>query len=579
MQGLILQSFIDELLTRIDIVEFIDSYVPLKKRGSSYIACCPFHNEKSPSFNVIAKKQFYHCFGCGASGNVISFAMSYLQQSFPDAIETLASKVGLQVVYENNKKNNDQNHPSLYQILNNVSKFYQQALKSSEEAISYLKKRGLSGEIASIYQIGYAPDGWQILESKFKSNSKELLLTGMLIKKDNGSSYDRYRQRIIFPIHDRRGRIIGFGGRAIKDGQTPKYLNSPETILFQKNRELYGLYQIIQKDIDKSKIIIVEGYMDVLALAQHGIGNVVATLGTATSTYHIQLLSKYTREIVFCFDGDKAGRQAAWRALESTLLHLDEDLVISFVFLPEAEDPDSLIRKNGKIDFLNRVENAISFSQFFFDTLLQGLDLSTVVDKSKLLNKATPYLIKMVDGSYRQLLINELARLTRIENHRILQLLAKKNVLPEIKESQSNTVARSPMRIAIAILLQSPMIYSEEKNLFSLLKSFDKPPRVLLKIMQQIAEKPDISTASLVELWRRTPLFDAINDLASYDHQVPNNSLAKEFHEIILFLKKQDQENKIQLLIEKSRKVSLTESERQELQRLLKQRHNLTYEQ
>ncbi|MDF1757336.1 MAG: DNA primase [Legionellaceae bacterium] len=578
MQGLIQQTFIDELLARTDIVEFIDGYVPLKKRGNSFIACCPFHNEKSPSFNVTYKKQFYHCFGCNASGNAISFAMNYLHQSFPDAVETIAAKAGMQVVYEKSSNSKTNNNLSLHQLLDKVAQFYQQTLKSSSGkiAVNYLKNRGLSGEIAKQYQIGYAPEGWQTLENKFRENCPELLATGMLIKKDSGKTYDRYRHRVMFPIHDRHGKIIGFGGRALDNEQKPKYLNSPETTLFQKSRELYGLYQIIKQNTSNERILIVEGYMDVLALAQHGIGNVAASLGTATSSYHIQLLMKHTKEIVFCFDGDSAGRQAAWRALESTLAHLDSDLSAKFVFLPENDDPDSIIRNEGKEAFLKRIESAISLNKFFFDSLLQDIDISIFSGKSKLIMKAKPFLLKMADGPYKQLLINELSQLTRIENHRILQLISEKDSPIEKSNQESNHASRSPMRIAIAILLQNPEIYSENDSLARAIESFETKPRVLSQLMRQIADNPTITTAGLVELWRPTPLFNIINELAGYSHKVPESALANELVETILFIKKQSHENKIQQLIEKSRKVSLTESERNELQILLKKRHNLT---
>ena len=298
MSGLIPQPFIDELLSRTDLVELIDGYVPLKKRGNSFIACCPFHSEKTPSFNVVAKKQFYHCFGCGVSGNAISFVMSYLNQSFTDAITTLASRLGMQVPRDTNPEKNQQSL-SLYQLLTRVSQFYQQTLKNKgQSAIDYLRGRGLSGEIAKAYQLGYAPLGWHTLEEPFRSNRKELIATGMLIQKEDGKTYDRYRHRIMFPIHDRHGRIIGFGGRALEADQKPKYLNSPETTIFQKSRELYGLHQVLQQQGPINNIVIVEGYMDVIALAQHGINNVVGTLGTATSIYHFTIQTY--KAINFC---------------------------------------------------------------------------------------------------------------------------------------------------------------------------------------------------------------------------------------------------------------------------------------
>ncbi|MDP3705372.1 MAG: DNA primase [Legionellaceae bacterium] len=577
MQGLIPRPFIDELLSRTDIVEFIDSFVPLKKRGTSHLACCPFHHEKTPSFNVIPKKQFYHCFGCGASGNAISFAMNYLHQAFPDAIETLAARAGMQVPREQTSDKINKSM-TLYQLLQKVAQFYQHYLKASgQDAITYLKQRGVSGEIARQYQIGFAPPGWRTLESEFKQNKEDLLTTGMIIQKDDGKTYDRYRQRIMFPIHDRQGRIIGFGGRTLDNAQKPKYLNSPETVLFQKSRELYGLHQIIQQQTTNPNILIVEGYLDVIALAQHGISNAVATLGTATSTYHIQLLSKHTHHLIFCFDGDAAGRQAAWRALESSLPHLDSGLHAQFIFLPDGHDPDSLVREEGKSAFMKRIETAIPFHRFFFDTLLQGIDNTNLTGKSQLVIAAKPYLLKMVDGPYRQLLIDELARITRIENHRILQLITEKTTTQSLDKQQhtNQTIARTPMRIAIALLLQHPEIYTECAHALKTMTLSHNKHRVLQQLIQQIAQNPTINTATLVESWRGSPLFDTLNKLASWNHQVPDNALSNEFVEIVLFIEKQNQENKIQFLIEKARNLSLTETERQELQTMLKQRHTL----
>lgn len=571
MRSLIPRPFIDELLNRTDIVELIDGYVPLKKRGNSHTACCPFHNEKSPSFNVVAKKQFYHCFGCGVSGNAISFAMSYLHLSFVEAIENLAARVGMQVPREGQAEKNS-NAPNFYQLLERVTQFYQETLKTNGlAAIDYLKRRHVSGDIARLYQLGYAPPGWRTLEARFKQNKNELIGTGMLIPKDDGSSYDRYRQRIMFPIHDRHGRIIGFGGRAIDDTQKPKYLNSPETIIFQKSRELYGLHQIIQQKNTIINVIIVEGYMDVIALAQHGILNAVATLGTATSTQHIQLLSKHTKHLIFCFDGDNAGRQAAWRALESTLTHLNSGLEASFIFLPEGHDPDSLVREEGTELFLQRLENALPLNQFFFTTLTRDIDTTSLSGKSQLINAAKPYLLKMTDGPYKQLMIDELARVTRIEPHRINQLIEDQVV--EKTQDLVEKITRSPMRVATALLLQHPEIYmacAEKINPAML----DSPKQDVLKsVMQQVAENPSINTATLVEFWRDSSLFDALNKLAAWDHQVPEEALEKEFIDIVLFLEKQSKETKIKVLLEKARNQGLTETDRLNLQDMLKQRH------
>lgn len=571
MSGLIPQPFIDDLLHRTDLVELIDSYVPLKKRGTSHTACCPFHNEKSPSFNVVAKKQFYHCFGCGASGNAISFVMNYLNQGFIDAVETLAARVGLTVPRDGQTETNNATQ-DLYKLLSAVSLYYQKQLKhEGQTAINYLRGRGLSGEIAKLYQLGFANEGWRNLEKAFPRNPRELIATGMLIKNDEGKTYDRYRNRVMFPIHDRHGRIIGFGGRVLDESQKPKYLNSPETVIFQKSRELYGLHQILSQKKDVDHIIIVEGYMDVIALAQHGVTNAVATLGTATSTFHIQLLAKHTKSLVFCFDGDNAGKQAAWRGLESSLPHLNQGLDARFMFLPDGHDPDSLIRTEGNEGFLNRLKQATPLHRFFFDNLAKDINLHNPAGKTQLINAAKPFLQKMSEGSYKQLLIDDLARRTHIENHRLNQMIIDPAQTP-VPEQITN-ITRTPMRIAIALLLQHPEIYAKSIGQLSpeLLNSNEQ--EILLRLLKQLAAYPQATTATLIESWREHPYFEFINKLAAWDHQVPEQELIKEFGDIIRFLQKQNQELLVRKLIDKSREQGLTEAERIHLQKILKERH------
>lgn len=571
MSGLIPQPFIDELLFRTDLVELIDGYIPLKKRGNSHLACCPFHNEKSPSFNVIAKKQFYHCFGCGASGNAISFVMNYLHLGFVEAVATLATRIGLTVPREGLPEKNNATY-DLYKILSAVSLYYQKNLKQEgKTAINYLLSRGLSGDIAKLYQLGYASEGWHNLGKAFPYKQQELIDTGMLIKSDDGKIYDRYRNRIMFPIHDRQGRIIGFGGRVLNLEQKPKYLNSPETILFQKSKELYGLHQVLKEHKSVNYILIVEGYMDVIALAQHGIMNSVATLGTATSTYHIQLLAKYTQSLIFCFDGDNAGKQAAWRALESSLPHLHLGLDVSFMFLPEGEDPDSLIRKEGRENFLLRVNQAISLHHFFFNSLTKDLNLLRPAGKTQLINLAKPFLQKINEGSYKQLLLEDLARLTHIETHRINQLITEESKPPS--EEQMRTIVRTPMRIAVALLLQHPEIYKQNIQQIELNLLDANEHEILLQLLHQLKENPNANTATLIESWRNHPFFDFINKLAAWDHQVPEQELVKEFIDIVLFLQKQNRELNIRQLINKSRQEGLSKTEKIKLQEMLKERH------
>lgn len=568
MSGLIPRPFLDELLHRTDLVELIDAYVPLKKRGNSYVACCPFHNEKSPSFNVVAKKQFYHCFGCGVSGNAISFVMGYLNQSFTDAVETLASRLGMTIPREGGPEKTQQTL-SLYQLMGCVSQFYQHSLKhAGQDAIAYLRERGVSGDIAKRFQLGYAPAGWNGLEHEFKQNKAELITTGMLIQKDDGKTYDRYRHRIMFPIHDRNGRITGFGGRIIDPTHKPKYLNSPETIIFQKNRELYGLHQILQQDQTVKNILIVEGYLDVIALAQHGINNAVAALGTATSTYHIQLLSKHTKQVVFCFDGDEAGKKAAWRALENSLSLIDNDLDARFVFLPDGHDPDSLVRAEGTDAFNARIDTAMPLNQYLMDTLTAGIDTQSAAGKSRLINAAKPLMQAMPEGTCKQLLIDDLSRATRIENHRIIQLLNDKASTKVAAETQK-PISRSPIRLAVALIIQHPDIFSACQDQLRI-EELDGPGQeTLQKILQQIAQNPGTNTASLIELWRDTELFESLGKLAGWDHQIPDDALINEFIDHIRFLKKQNLENKIGQFLAKSRKQGLTNSEQLVLQEMI----------
>lgn len=566
MSGHIPSTFIEELLQRTDLVELVDSYVPLKKKGSSYSACCPFHNEKTPSFYVVPKKQYYHCFGCGAAGNAIGFAMQYLNLGFTQVVEMLSSKLGLSIPYEGNIEKNTVSK-DLYKVLNQVSLHYQKQLKyNGKAAVDYLRSRGLSGEIAKRYQLGFAPEGWHHIEQALPNQQAQLIATGMLIQNDEGKIYDRYRNRIMFPIHDRHGRIIGFGGRVLDLSQKPKYLNSPETVLFQKSRELYGLHQILSQNKTPDQIIIVEGYMDVIALAQHGITNAVATLGTATSTYHIQLLAKHCKHLIFCFDGDAAGRQAAWKGFESSISHLNAGLDASFIFLPDGHDPDSLVREEGNDAFIERLNNATPLHRFFFDTLAKDINLQSPAGKTQLINLAKPFLIKMTEGPYKQLLIDDLSRLTHIESHRITLLIANKE---EAIPLEPKAITRTPLRLAIALLLQNPEIYAISLEHIDPSLFDDKEHYVLLKLLDKLASNPQANTAILIESWREDPYFESINKLAAWDHQVPEEELNREFIDIMLFLQRQNRERLIHQFIDKSRQYGLNESEKICLQNML----------
>ncbi|HUP30422.1 MAG TPA: DNA primase, partial [Usitatibacter sp.] len=378
------QEFIQSLLGRVDIVDVVDRHVKLKKAGANFQALCPFHNEKSPSFSVSPSKQFYHCFGCGAHGNAIGFLMEYSGLAYPEAIRSLAETVGMPVPETQSRydKSASPQSTGLTARMMDALGYYRAELKKSREAIDYLKGRGVSGEIAARYGLGYAPDGWQNLESVFPEyNAPDLKDTGLVIDSEPGEEkrsrrYDRFRHRVMFPILDSRGNVIGFGGRVIGAGE-PKYLNSPETPLFEKGRELYGLYQARRAIRDANQVLVVEGYMDVVALAQNGVENAVATLGTATTPMHVAKLLKMADNVVFCFDGDSAGRKAAWRALEISLPVLADGKVVSFLFLPPEDDPDTFIRREGKKAFQQAVASAKPLSQFLFAELAGRVDMAT----------------------------------------------------------------------------------------------------------------------------------------------------------------------------------------------------------
>ena len=423
MAGLIPRQFIDDLLARADIVELIDSRVPLKKAGKNYQACCPFHTEKSPSFSVSPDKQFYHCFGCGEHGNAISFLMEFDRLEFPDAVEELASHYGMDVPKEQNnltpaqQKKQQQAYLQKqddYELMGNISRFFQHQLKVASDkntAIDYLKGRGLSGQIVKQFGIGYISDTWDGMMNQFAKNpqiTQQLVDLGMAIQGEKSRPYDRFRGRIMFPIHDKRGRVIGFGGRVLADG-TPKYLNSPETRIYHKGQELYGLYEAKQANKQLSRLVVVEGYMDVVALAQHGVSYAVASLGTSTTEEQLQTMFRTVKEVICCYDGDRAGRDAAWRAMENALPLIQDGFSLKFVFLPDGEDPDSLIREQGKEAFEQILDTAKPLSQFLFDNLSAQVDMSNLEGKTKVIDLFQPYLDKLPASTLKDSILTELA--------------------------------------------------------------------------------------------------------------------------------------------------------------------------
>ena len=529
MAGKIPQSFIEDLLARTDIVELIDSRVRLKKAGKNYQACCPFHNEKSPSFSVSPEKQFYHCFGCGAHGNAIGFLMEYDGLNFPDAVEELAGTLGVTVPRDEGGRGGSQAPagpaPSAdqYQLMNQASQFYQSQLRKSPEAINYLKGRGLSGEIVKQFAIGYAPSGWDGLKQLLVRNreqEQQLITLGMLIQKESGGSYDRFRDRIMFPIRDRRGRIIGFGGRVLGDG-TPKYLNSPETPIFHKGKELFGLYEIKAANRNPPRVLIVEGYMDVVALAQYGIDYAVASLGTSTTSDHMHLLFRTTPEVICCYDGDNAGREAAWRALENALSCLQDGRELKFVFLPPEHDPDSFVREQGREAFEQYLAAAQPFADFLFERLSRDINLSGEAGQNELANKAIALIRRVPEGFTREGLITKLSqRLRWGENEkRLREIFARQEKeADQAAKPKSDSIKLTPVRRAIALLVQYPAIAAELPQLPQELTQLQEPGiTFLMQLMAQLQQRPGLNTAQLLELWRGSKEGAALARLATIE--------------------------------------------------------------
>ena len=450
------ESFIQELLHRVDIVDLIDAHVPLKKAGANFSACCPFHSEKTPSFTVSPTKQFYHCFGCGAHGTAIGFLMEYSGLGFIDAVKDLAGRAGLQVPEDENRAlHNGPRLTSLTEAMARAAKYYYEQLKQSNKAIDYLKRRGVSGEIAQKFGIGYAPDGWQNLGAAFEDYTIEALQTaGLVIKNDQGRLYDRFRDRIMFPIINPKGEVIAFGGRVLGEGE-PKYLNSPETPLFEKGREVFGLPQARTALREKNAVIVVEGYMDVVALAQHGVGNAVATLGTATTATHVQKLLRQVDRIVYCFDGDTAGRKAAWRALENSLESLPEQKSIGFVFLPEQDDPDSFVRTRGKEAFERFVAEALPLSEFLLRELASRCDMTSAEGRAKLVAEAKPLLTRLQTPLLRLQLVKRLAEASGFSQQEVERLCDLRSIARPAP-ARAPRKAPSLLRHILRLLLQKP---------------------------------------------------------------------------------------------------------------------------
>jgi len=576
VKGRIPQAFLDDVLARTDLVELIDARVPLKKSGHNYSACCPFHNEKTPSFNVNQDKQFFHCFGCGISGNAISFLMEYDRLEFLDAVDDLASTLGLEIPREAGRAEVP-GSSDLYDLMAEASQYYQQLLKKKADdgkAIAYLQKRGLSGEVARDFGLGYAMDKWDGLLNALGGNTdrqNKLIDTGMLIKKDSGKCYDRFRDRVMFPIRDRRGKVIAFGGRIIDQGE-PKYLNSPETPIFHKGRELYGLFEARQANRKLQNILIVEGYMDVVALAQFDIRNAVATLGTATNEFHLQQLFKVVNELIFCFDGDKAGLAAAWKALEIALPLIRGDRLVRFMFLPEGEDPDTMVRAIGKDDFIEQQLQAMPLSQFMFEHLAKDSNLATADGRSSYVARVKKYLEKVSDPILKELLITELGTRVKLSTEQLSSAMNINTSAPSrmAQKSSGKPKTITPMRMVIGLLVQNPKLAKQVTDSLWL-EQVTQPGAPLLKAMLEMLHKnPHLTTGALIENWRGTDEHQQLMTLATWEHLITDaDNVVTTFCDAIEKLFTEIKHIRLSELISRQKQHLLSKNEKLELKQLL----------
>ena len=566
MRGRIPDSFIDELLARVDIVDVIERRVPLKKAGREWTACCPFHNERSPSFYVSPAKQFFHCFGCGAHGTAIKFLMDYERLEFPDAIEELAQAVGLKVPREGGNEAPREDKTDLYALLDSAASWYQGELPRNADAKAYCKKRGLDAQTIERFRIGWAPAGYDGIMKALGTSERRMQLlneAGMVASNERGSKYDRFRERLMFPILDRRGRVIAFGGRVLQADQGPKYLNSPETPLFHKGRELFALWQVKQANSSLARIVVVEGYMDVIALHQAGLPIAVATLGTATTPDHTEVLFRAAPDVVFCFDGDRAGRAAAWKALESALPRLRDGRQAYFLFLPDGEDPDTLIRKEGKEGFEKRLKEATPLSEYFFGELAHDVDMASLDGRARLAERARPLIARLPDGAFRDLMAQELEKRSGARTVLESEPAARRNV------PRPTAVQRSLVRSAIALLLAQPGMAEEVERPYRFLR-LDKPGIALLADLIDTARaRPGINPAMLIEHYAEREEYPALQKLIAVPVVGESDMQRIEFFDALLRMEQQAIVLRREALTAKHREGTLDSAEKAELRELL----------
>lgn len=557
-------EFIDQLLDKIDIVDIISPRINLKKAGKDFQALCPFHTENSPSFTVSQHKQFFHCFGCGKNGSAIGFLMEFEGMEFVDCIESLAQSAGLEVPSQgqNNKSSKSKN---LYEVVDNANRYFTHAFQQSDFAKEYIQNRGISNETCQIFQVGFAPDKWDgLLKRNQKFTTTELQLAGLLAQNDSGKIYDKFRGRLMFPIQDRRSRVIAFGGRAVLADQKPKYLNSPETPLFHKSKELYG-FNIAKKHSNSKSVIVVEGYMDVIALHQAGFKNCVATLGTATSQHHVVTLLRSYEEIIFCFDGDKAGREAAWKALLTSLPVYRDDKNIKFLFLPDGHDPDTYVKQFGHEAFQTQLNQSLSLSRFLLGRLKKDIDLQSIDGRAKFLDKSKFYITELPKGQFRKLLIEEFSQLAK----------SKLEYTPQNKTQKNHNIDQwTPIRKAIAILLNQPnlVVNITENHEFSLLEQ--NGINILIEIVDFCRINPHISTAALIENFRENKAYSHLSSLVSVPLNLNSEQMLLELNDIKKHFEKSIQKIKIDGLRKKQRQGGLTAAEKTQLVSLLTDKIN-----
>ncbi len=629
MAGLIPQSFIDDLLNRSDIVEVVSSRIQLKKAGKNYTACCPFHKEKTPSFSVSPDKQFYYCFGCGAGGNALGFIMDHDSLDFPQAVEDLAKRAGMEVPREESGPGRKPRQPvdsPLYPLLDAAAEYYRQALKNHparKAAVEYLKSRGLSGVIARDFSLGFAPPGWDNLIKHLGGDNlqhKAMLDAGLLIENaETGRSYDRFRDRVMFPIRDSRGRIIAFGGRVLGDDK-PKYLNSPETPVFHKGQELYGLYEARKANRDLDEIMVVEGYMDVIALAQQGLRNAVATLGTATSDEHLKRLFRVVPSVLFCFDGDAAGRKAAWRALESTLPNLQDGKRARFLFLPEGEDPDSLVRREGTDAFLARIQQqAQPLADYFFQQLSEEADPRSLEGKAHLATLAAPLIEKIPGANLRTLMRQRLGEITGLHGDALQQMSAaapataaqyddsayydtsagheedaryappettqpkrsgqkewkkdwkKPGQRPDFKARgpRTPTSVEPPALTTLRTLLHHPELAQKVEDASNFAAEDDTYAQLLVALLGTLQKNPKLRSLQLIARWHGTDQGRLLRALAEKEWLISADNLEQQFFDTISTLATRQRERSLEILLRKARQGELSAEEKDQLRNLL----------